>query len=333
MRDAPDKMPQSAVVQLDGKGKPVVEISPKFLNQPMILITQIQRSGGTLISQLFDGHPQIYAHPHELHIGYPEKWHWPQLSLSDDPKVWFNCLYEERLEQFYGKGYYKPGMNSFALKEVHPFSFDPKIQQAVFSQGLKFKPPNSQREILNIYYTSFFAAWSDTPTNPGGRYISAFCPRILMFPDSTERFIRDYPDGHIVSSVRDPRTWYASASRHAPAYEDVREAIGLWRMSTTYAIRLKKMMPDYIFLTSYEKLVSETEDTMRRMATFLGIDFDNSLLMPTYVSKPILPNSSYERKSYGVNADSTKTAAQLNDRDRAYIEEKAMPLYEEAVSL
>ena len=44
------------------------------VNQPLLLISQVQRSGGTLLSQLFDGHPQVHAHPHELKIGYPEKW-------------------------------------------------------------------------------------------------------------------------------------------------------------------------------------------------------------------------------------------------------------------
>jgi hypothetical protein len=41
---------------------------------PLALISQIQRSGGSLLSQLFDGHPEIYAHPDELKIGYPEKY-------------------------------------------------------------------------------------------------------------------------------------------------------------------------------------------------------------------------------------------------------------------
>ena len=39
-------------------------ISP--VNSPLALISQIQRSGGSLLSQLFDGHPEIHAHPHEL---------------------------------------------------------------------------------------------------------------------------------------------------------------------------------------------------------------------------------------------------------------------------
>ena len=44
------------------------------VTSPLALISEIQRSGGSLLSQLFDGHPQVHAHPHELKIGYPKKY-------------------------------------------------------------------------------------------------------------------------------------------------------------------------------------------------------------------------------------------------------------------
>lgn len=309
------------------------KVSVTVLPQPLVLITQIQRSGGTLLSQLFDGHPQVCAHPHELHIGRPKKWNWPDLNLSDQPEVWFQSLYEKRLEVFYEKGYVKPGSNPHARTDVHPFSFDPGLQLAIFLEVLKRASVTSQRDVLNAFFTSFFNAWSDISINPGCRIITAFCPRVLMFPDSTERFISDYPDGHIVSSVRDPRTWYASSSRHSSIYDSVAEAIDLWAQSTNSILELKRSRPEYVFVSTYEDLVSDTEQIMRAMAAFLGIDYDACLLMPTYASKPILPNSSYARQSYGVNTDSTKTISELNKDDLAYIVKEAMPLYEEASAL
>ncbi|MEJ2731377.1 MAG: hypothetical protein P8185_23185, partial [Deltaproteobacteria bacterium] len=33
---------------------------------PLALISQAQFSGGSLLSHLFDGHPQLHVHPHEL---------------------------------------------------------------------------------------------------------------------------------------------------------------------------------------------------------------------------------------------------------------------------
>jgi hypothetical protein len=54
-----------------------------------VLISQIQRSGESLLSQLLDGHPELDAHPHELKIGYPNKYTWSKLNLNDDPKNWY----------------------------------------------------------------------------------------------------------------------------------------------------------------------------------------------------------------------------------------------------
>ena len=36
------------------------------VDQPLVLITQAPRSGGTLLMRLFDGHPACHAIPHEL---------------------------------------------------------------------------------------------------------------------------------------------------------------------------------------------------------------------------------------------------------------------------
>ena len=77
--------------------------------EPMLLCSQIQRSGGTLFSRLFDGHPEVHAHPHELKIGPKDRW--PKLDL-EAPGTWFEALYEEvggqapagRLEQARAQG-------------------------------------------------------------------------------------------------------------------------------------------------------------------------------------------------------------------------------------
>lgn len=309
------------------------KVEVNFIPLPMVLITQIQRSGGTLLSQLFDGHPQICAHPHELHIGRPKKWNWPDLDINGEPASWFAALYEKRLEMFYGGGYVKPGSNPYAQQDVHSFTFDPNVQHAVFMEVLRRVPPKTQRDVLNAFFTSFFAAWGDVAVEVGAKFISAFCPRVLMFPDSTERFIRDYPDGRIVSSVRDPRTWYASTRKHNPILENVRDAVPVWMESTNRILEMKRNRPDYIYVATYERLVQETERIMRSIAAFIGIDFDSSLLTPTYASQPMLPNSSYARPNYGVNTDSIKTATELSSDDLAFIGEEALPLYEEAARL
>ena len=52
--------------------KEIVEIK-----KDLIIIGQIQRSGGTLLSQLFDDHPELYNYPGELILTSP-KWKWDE---------------------------------------------------------------------------------------------------------------------------------------------------------------------------------------------------------------------------------------------------------------
>src|SRR5918996_410393 len=77
------------------------------VTQPLLLCSQVQRSGGTLLARLFDSHPSCFAHPHELKWGKPRKWHWPQLDLSLDADALLARLDEDWPSTFARKGYSK----------------------------------------------------------------------------------------------------------------------------------------------------------------------------------------------------------------------------------
>ena len=36
------------------------------VREPLVLVSQVQRSGSTLLGQLFDAHPECHAHPYEI---------------------------------------------------------------------------------------------------------------------------------------------------------------------------------------------------------------------------------------------------------------------------
>jgi hypothetical protein len=130
------------------------------VQEPLVLISQVQRSGGTLLSQLFDGHPEVHAHPGELHIG-PGKAHWPSLDPDAAPDAWFDALFEQITLEFVEQGYSKstPGARSAGTFDVFPFRFDADRQRAIFLE--RAEPGSSVRAILDAYMTSYFNAWLD----------------------------------------------------------------------------------------------------------------------------------------------------------------------------
>ena len=208
---------------------------PVLVNQPIILISQIQRSGGTMLSRLLDDHPQILAHPYELSWGRPEKWHWPDPDPGARPRDLFAQLTQDWVIRLSRRAYYKKGEKRRVT--IHPFIFDYPLQRDLFQQLMQERPPSSPRGVLDHYLTSLFNAWYDYQNLYRGgdkRFVSAFTPRVLMEPLSVERFDRQYPDGLVLSSVRHPAGWYASAIRHKyeERYGSLAAVLDLWLRST-----------------------------------------------------------------------------------------------------
>jgi hypothetical protein len=301
------------------------------VREPLVLISQIQRSGGTLLSQLFDGHPECHAHPGELHIGKPRKWDWPPLDLAR-PESWFPTLFEKPAYKALRDGYAKPSRPGLA-HDVFPFLFLPRLQKAIFEECVRTWAIRGERDVLDAYFTSYFNAWLDNHnlyTEPK-RVVTAFTARLSSDLGNIERFFAAYPTGTLVSIVRDPRAWFSSARRHRTHYHDLETAVDLWCRSTRAAIDARERWNERVLVLTYEALVGDTEETMRGIAERIGISIDPILLAPTFNGRPIRANSSEPVERYGVVADRAEAFRDaLEPEAVARIEELAGDLYERA---
>jgi hypothetical protein len=299
------------------------------VREPLVLVSQIQRSGGTLLSQLFDGHPECHAHPHELKIGYPRERNWPPLDLAR-AENWFELLFEDRSARNFRRGYRK------SLKgrqhDVFPFLFLPRLQKAIFDACVEARRPSSEREVLDCYFTSYFNAWLDNHNLYTGpkRVVTGFTPRLAMEAQNVERFFAAYPEGTLISVVRDPHAWFFSASSYAPEhFGEVQVAMELWRQSTEAGLQALEGYGERVVLLTYEQLVLETEATVELIAERLGIAMSPVLLEPTFNGRPILANSSDPVEAYGVLQDRVSAYRDSLDPETSeLISELAGNLYE-----
>jgi sulfotransferase family protein len=312
-----------------GRLQHVVEV-----REPLVLVSQIQRSGGTLLSQLLDGHPECHADPFELKIGHPTKHDWPPLDLSQ-PEEWFSMLFDvsalERLRPT--ERTQRPQIG----RSVFPCLFLPRLQRTIFDACVSERAIERERDVLDCYFTSYFNAWLDNHNLYVGpkKVVTAFAPRMSMSARNVERFRAAYPDGMLVSIVRDPRAWYASAYTHQPWYRrDFDRALDLWRQSTVAAVEERERDGERIVLLTYEQLVLETEATMRTVADRIGITMSPQLLMPTFNGMPIRANSSVDVSEFGVLRERVTAYRETLDRDTiARIERQCGELYERAAAL
>jgi Sulfotransferase family len=307
------------------------------VDQPLALICQAQRSGGTLLARLFDGHPQCHAHPHELLIGFLKPHMWPDLGLDEEPEVWFAKLKEAYLSTLFKKGRRVIPMKAPGEKSrgSYPFLLPPSFQRQLFLEEVERRAPiSSERQILDCYMTSLFNAWLDNQNlrGPEKRWVVAFSPR-RAWGEGREKLFELYPDGRLISILRDPLSWYTSAQGRDP--EAPPEALlELWKRSAQEMIEAKGRYADQVLIVRFDELVRDTEGTMRGLADFLEIDYDPVLTTPTFNGYPVGANSSYEVRSTGVVTDPVERYKEiLSAEQRKRIEGECEELYKEALGL
>jgi hypothetical protein len=274
--------------------------SPARVNAayPLVLIAQVQRSGGTLLSQLFDGHPEIWAFPHELKWGGDPKYRWPAVDpRTEGPLRIARSLVAGNFadaKKFNLFGYQKEGTSD--RDQRLPFNWSQWAYVEAFLEAWEASPPQTRRQCLDIFMSAYFSAFLDWQRSDSPKkFITAFTPRVNFtkaYPENAA-FFEDYPDGIFISLCRHPGDWYASALPHEPMYEEPDAAMRYWRDSTEGSLELKKRFPNQVILVSFATLVGDPTRVMKQLAGRLGLSWSPTLLEPTFNGMPIASNSSF----------------------------------------
>ena len=308
------------------------------VDQPLALICQAPRSGGTLLARLFDGHPQCHAHPHELHIGDRRPHVWPELRLDEEPQAWFARLQEDKVRSLFDKGRRRIPLKvqaDAAEDPSYPLILPPALQRRIFLDEVERRRPiSSERQILDCYMTSLFNGWLDNQNLRGAekRWVVAFSPR-RAWGDGLEKFFELYPDGRLISIIRDPLSWYTSAQGRDPE-ADLESLLEAWKRSAQEMQRAAGEYGPKVRIVRFDELLLDTPAAMRGLAEFLEIDYDDILATPTFNGYPVGANSSYVVSQTGVVSDPLERYRELLDADQQrLINEECKELYEQVLGL
>jgi hypothetical protein len=297
---------------------------------PLVLIAQIQRSGGTLLSQLLDGHPEVLSFPNELKWGQAGKHTWPQ--IEGGPLRAARSLLSGNIEELQIRNLFGYSKGSPASQNLpHRWCYWTYVK--TFLTLWELSPPNTDRQCLNIFMTSFFSAYASLRGRElPKKYVTAFSPRINFIESYPEnyRFFENYPDGLMLSICRQPADWYASASLFKSRYSDVDQAMDQWRESAASAIRLKELYPNQVILIAFADLVARNTEVMRFLADRLGLTWDPILVSPTFNGWTIGSNSSFN-SAMGIDLSALERREKLSAETRDYIETENLELYQQFV--
>jgi hypothetical protein len=292
------------------------------VTSPLALISQIRGSGGSLLNQLFDGHPELHTHPYEFVIGIH---HWPKIDVNDHPENWFEILFEDIDTKFSKEGYEKG-----KEEETFPFVFIPALQRKIFLDYMDSVQSITVRDIFNGYLTSYFGSWLNNQNYNGQKkFITALSPRLGLIKENLELFFETYPDGRLISPIRDPKTWLPFAGSHWPeTYEDAGTALNQWNEFAQAMLWNKEKYGDSVCLIKFEDLASKTVSVMHYLADFLGIAFDDILLVPTFNKLPVRVSRSFKGENHGILNGTVSSDRALTAEESATIEEMTRETYQ-----
>ena len=308
------------------------------LYQPLVLISQVQRSGGTLLSQLFDGHRQCWAHPDELMFGNPVKWELEEAVFNYDRRT-LRHLSPQGLRACARKRKYLKA-HSRSGKYEPEFRFDYSWFRRRFHEICSSVPDPEARDVAAAYFGAFFEAWETANGQIAPdekRLITVFTPRVGMLPRSIDVFRHLWPAGVLINVCRDPVDWYASARRHYPReYVDLESSLDLWQSSTRSAIdavvHSSGARSHLGHLVLFDDLISNTVAVMDELASRLGIENLPSLYNPTVGGHAVQSNSSF-RSTHGIDQSTLDRRSDLSDDQIRHIRRASSDLYEQAAEV
>jgi hypothetical protein len=302
----------------------------EHVDQPLLLITQAQRSGGTLLVRLLDGHPECHVVPFQLR-GIDEA----AKHLPETPAEAWEALHHPKLEERTESGYRQQKGEVLRDEETHPFHLDFSLQREIYEACIAELAAPSARDLFNCYFTSYFNAWLDYANRAGGpkRWVVGFEPGVSRSLRRRQALREIYPDGRGVSIVRDPWSWYASARRWEPQWRDLEGAIEHWHRAAGGTLKWRaERKGGGVRLVSFEALLADTEQTMRHIAAWLGIEFRPELLEPTFNGRPIRANTSFSDVATGISSRPLERGrGELSDDEREAIEVRCGELHRRLV--
>lgn len=274
----------------------------------MFWLTGHTQAGTTLLQKLFDGHPDCATYPVETYFYrlFPKE----QFATADELKNTFlfrsgNALH--LTPEFAGPD--DPSCNPSGETLLRAFETAAKCQKIGSLQASGFRDEAffrcyyarlhdeisavagiDPKQYVEAAFTAFRAAVA--ASRPGfvlGPHNTFKHPCGRVRPDTFDWFFDNWPDGKAVFLTRNPfaRVWsYIEQKKTQSTFvrrSDDRQAFhGIAKAFTRDYVAAEMLgSSKKILKVHYEDLVTRPETTLRRICTFLGIDFSEVLLQPS----------------------------------------------------
>lgn len=246
--------------------------------------------GGNVTHRHLDGHSQLLVYPFESQLGNRNfndflasvervQYRYPEFPEGLSAIDLYEQMIDEEMKTFLRK------RNGSKFKDVD-CQLDEADRIAEFERLLG-APPHSRRQVIEAFFRATFTAWKNYYAAPqdGMSYVG-YSPAIGIDAD---RIVRDFPNVRIIHIVRNPFSAYRDTKRR-PFPQPLSKYLITWNIYHSTVEMYARMHPQNVRIFRYEDLVGDKEAFMHNVADFIGVNFEPSMLYPSWNGKEIKDN-------------------------------------------
>jgi hypothetical protein len=224
-----------------------------FKPLPMFFIMGRPRSGTTLLSTLFDAHPNVRIPP-EFPILLPLYQRFKRVKNWDEKEIqsFVDFIFQH---------------NVFIHRTLENLKLD---RQAFTNDLMKLKGKGTVQDFLIRVNYNGYSIFPKQETLLVG-------DKNPVYAIYTRRFLKMFPEARFIAIVRDYRDNYVSMRKLADLKLEapvLTLQVYRWKYVAKLFLACREAYPDRFRLIRYEDLVTRREETIQSLCSFLGIPFD-----------------------------------------------------------
>lgn len=256
-------------------------------NFNFVMISAGFEHGGNVTHRHLDGHPNMLVYPFESQLGNRNfndflasvervQYRYPEFPEGLTAEELYEQIIDEEMKTFLRK------RNGSKFKDAD-LVLDEENRKAAFKKYLG-EEPFTRKKVIEAFFRSTFAAWENYYVKPSEEmtYVG-YSPAIGI---DAERMVKDFPNIKIMHIVRNPFSAYRDTKRR-PFPQPLSKYLITWNIYHSTVEMYAKMYPDNVRIFRYEDLVANKEAFMKEVACFIGVDFNESMLYPSWNGKEI----------------------------------------------
>lgn len=256
----------------------------------LVMVSAGFEHGGNVTHRHLDGHSKLLVYPFESQLGNKNftdflasvervQYRYPEFQEGSDAMALYEDMIDEEMKTYLRK------RNGSKFRDAD-CQLDEADRIAEFKRLLG-EGPHRRKEVIEAFFRSTFTAWKNhhTPVDQDNIFVG-YSPAIGI---DAERIVRDFPSVKIMHIIRNPFSAYRDTKRR-PFPQPLSKYLTTWNIYHSTVEMYANMFPDNVRIFRYEDFVGNKPSFMQDLAGFLGIEFEESMLYPSWNSVEIKDN-------------------------------------------